>query len=101
MRLPDITKMVNDIQRSNIPKEDRQIVCSAIIDYHKKMNAVCATKRDMSVEYDSMEYPTNKILFKYLDRINKDDLLELALIMNKSVSLEETRENIIKTIKGE
>lgn len=101
MRVPDITKMINDVQRSKIPQEDRQIVCTAVIDWHKKMNAVCATKKDFEMEYVQLENPTNEILFKYLDRITKEDLIVLASIQNISVSDEETKNDIIAKIKGE
>ena len=101
MRLPDITKMINDVQRNKIPKEDIPIVCNAVINYHKMMNEVCATKRDMALEYDAVEHPTNKVLFKYLDKVNKTDLLELAIILNVAVTEDDTREQIITKIKGE
>lgn len=101
MRVPDITKMINDIQRSKIPQEDRGIICTAVIDWHKKMNEVCATKKDFEMQYVELENPTNEILFKYLDKLTKDDLIMLASIQNISVSDEETKNDIIAKIKGE
>lgn len=99
MRLPDITKTINNVQRNTVPDEDKPIICAAVQDYWKKMYAICATKQNVELEYEAPK-GDNKILFKYLDKMTKDDLIELAGIFSVSVTEDNTREQIITKIRG-
>ena len=100
MRLPDLTKTINNVQRNTVPQEDIPIICASVQDYWKKMYAVCATNQNVSLQYEAPINATNKILFKYLDKMNKVDLIELAGILSVSVTEDNTKEQIATAIKG-
>jgi hypothetical protein len=99
MRVPDITKIINGIQRSNtIDKEDKGIVCSAVQHYWNYLASIGATKKGINVQYTDN---TDNILNKYLDKMTRDDLIEIAVNKNISIDEDDTRAIIMSKIKGE
>lgn len=45
MYLPDMTVLINDVQRSVLKIEDRHVLCSAVQAYYKQMQAIGATNQ--------------------------------------------------------
>ena len=78
MYLPDMTKLINDVQRSKINPDDRMIVCSAVQDYFKKMHEIGALKGDYVAPVDKV---VDKPVKKHLSQMNKAELLEEAKIV--------------------
>jgi hypothetical protein len=98
MYVPDITKTINNVQRNTVPVEDINVVCSAVQYYWKHLEEVGATKRGVNVEYVNN---TDKILEKYLDKMTRDDLFEIAVNKGIAIVEDDTRAKIISKIKGE
>jgi hypothetical protein len=98
MYVPDITKTINNVQRNTVPKEDINVVCSAVQFYWKHLEEVGATKKGVNMDYTDN---TDKILNKYLDKMTRDDLFEIAVNKGIAIGEDDIRANIIAKIKGE
>jgi len=73
MYLPDITKLINDVQRSKIADDDRIVVCSAVQFYYKNMYEIGATNgKPVKVKQD------NIVKKKPVHMMNRDELAKEA-----------------------
>jgi len=43
MEYPDITELINDIQRSDL-KDNKALVCKAVQEYYKHLNSISAIR---------------------------------------------------------
>ena len=98
MRIPDITTVINSVQSNRIAKEDIQLVCASVQSYWKHLHSIGAINRNVDVTYN---LPTENVMYKYLDKLSRNDLIELCAVLSVSIDLEMTKEQMIKKIKGE
>ena len=98
MRIPDITATINNVQRNTVPSEDIPLICASVQFYWKHLFAIGATHKNVNVTYEA---PKNDLILKHLDKLNKNELIEVASCLSIVADMEMTKEEIIKKIKGE
>lgn len=74
--MQDITKLINDVQRSVIDPSDRQTVQAAVIHYYKYLASVNFIQDEASIP--KAQNDITEIVFKYLDKMTNDDLKKIA-----------------------
>ncbi len=92
MSLPVESRIIGDVRRGVVKKEDTNFVISALIEYYKVLRAVGTLK--------AAKKPTEPKA-KPLSRMNKTELLAKCSEMGCVIPDEPTNDDLIKIIKGE
>ena len=98
MKIPELSKLVSDIQRSRI--ENSAFVTQAVHDYYKKLLQIGAI-RDVVIEKPKNDSVIREVLFKNLNKIAKPELLELAKDAGNNLKGDETNQQLMDLIRGD
>ena len=95
--MTDLTKLMNDVQRSVIEPQDRATVCKAVQEYYKYLAQVGYIRAE-EAEFVQKDPPLLDIIKSYIAAFNKTDLVKVANELEIETTEEMTRADIIKLI---
>ena len=98
--MQDLTKLINDIQRSPTIDEEGKITSQAAVQhYYKYMASVNYIKQDEAKVATANTGNMEKWVFKKLEKFTKPELAELGGLLSIPFKEEDTKADMIKSIR--
>ncbi len=97
--MTDLTKLMNDVQRSVIDPQDRSTVCKAVQEYYKYLASVGFMKKEEAEVDANNGSEMDAFVMEMLDKFNKRELEILAGIKGIAFDEDMTKGEMIETLK--